>query len=740
MLLLEQWVERHRRLVLVLWALAFVAAAPLAAQQSDHLTGGGFKGPRSESGAVTDSVNRDFPSLSGATLTAVLEPGPGATAGDVSAAVLEVRRKARGVHGLGAALPAAHGGRDSGGAAAVLLPWRVVGDESRATDVGRDLRVALGIDGADAGRAGRGRVALHVIGQGALFAAFQQEAQKRLSIAEARAFPLIALVLLTAFGSLVASILPLGLGVAGVTISGALVYLLSLEFTLSVFVTSIASMLGLAVAVDYSLFVLARYREEVRDGADRETARSVAMATSGIAVVFSGLTVAVSVASLLLIRSPALESIAVGAILVVAVAVLAASTLLPALIALAGRRADGRGRFSRVLDARWPAALRARPDFWHRWTARVMARPKRSIMAAAAVLLVLAAPAVGLRMGNSVLRQLGSDHEYRAGVRVASEVAGPGALGPAQVVVVFPSARDADPAVVRAIRQRVAADPSVRKVDGPVAARDGSEFALTAVLRQDPEAENSRDAVDRLRREVGAEAGGAAHARVGGTTAALVDFDRFVSGSMWRIVLFILVLSFVVLVVLLRSLLLPLKAVLTNLLSVAAGYGVMVAIFQWGWLDFLGFESTQFIDTIIPPVILVVAFGLSMDYSVFLLSRIRERYAATGDNQRAVAEGLASSAHTITSAALIMVVVFLAFVSAGVLSVQRLGIATATAVAVDATLVRLVLVPAMMQVFGKWNWWLPKWLDALLPGDGAAAPAPTRPPEPVPVASGGRPE
>ncbi len=211
-------------------------------------------------------------------------------------------------------------------------------------------------------------------------------------------------------------------------------------------------------------------------------------------------------------------------------------------------------------------------------------------------------------------------------------------------------------------------------------------------------------------------AGATASVRVGGTTAALVDFHDEVRDSMWKVVLFVLGLSYLVLLVLLRSAILPLKAVFANLLSVGAAYGVLVVVFQWGWFDgFLGFQSTGNIDTITPPLVLAVVFGLSMDYEVFLLSRIRERYDATGDTRRAVAEGIASSARTITSAALIMVGVFLTFVATGVPSIKQLGLGNAVAIAVDATLVRLVLVPAIMELLGKWNWWLPAPLARRLP-------------------------
>jgi RND superfamily putative drug exporter len=216
-----------------------------------------------------------------------------------------------------------------------------------------------------------------------------------------------------------------------------------------------------------------------------------------------------------------------------------------------------------------------------------------------------------------------------------------------------------------------------------------------------------------------------ADVRVGGATAAVEDFKNLVSGSMWKIALFVLAFSYLVLLVLLRSVLLPLKAVLMNLLSVGAAYGVLVAVFQWGWLDgFAGFESLGYVNTMTPPLLLAIVFGLSMDYEVFLLSRIRERYDATGDTKRSVAQGLAASAATISSAALIMVAVFAVFAGTGVPSVKEIGLGLAVAIALDATLVRLVLVPATMELMGKWNWWLPRSLDRVLPRTDFEAPAP----------------
>jgi uncharacterized membrane protein YdfJ with MMPL/SSD domain len=276
-----------------------------------------------------------------------------------------------------------------------------------------------------------------------------------------------------------------------------------------------------------------------------------------------------------------------------------------------------------------------------------------------------------------------------------------------------------NPVATAELANRIAADPDVAEVARPEAGDGTALIAATPVGASD--SEESYGLVERLREQVirASALAERAEVAVGGETARIVDVRDQIDDSMWKIIAFILGFSFVVLMIMLRSLVLPLKAILMNLLSIGAAYGVLVIVFQWGWLDgFLGFESTGAIDTLTPPLVLAVVFGLSMDYEVFLLSRIRERYEAHGDNKRAVAEGLASSAATISSAALIMTSVFAVFVLTGVPSIKELGLGNAVAIALDATLVRLVLVPAAMQLMGRWNWWLPGWLDRLLPDLG----------------------
>ena len=701
------WAQRSRRAIFVAWVLALLVSAPLAASQAKHLTGGGFDDPQSQSAEV-ESELAGFPGEGGPALALVLratEPGDTIPSG----ALVEARREIAAVDG--ARVDRASLARSRAavvhGAALAIVGVRVPGEASEATDVARDLRKSVGMTSSEAGSLGDG-TEVAVVGQGGLWAALQEETEGDVKTAEVRAFPVVALVLLVVFGSLVATLLPLALGAVAIVVSGALIFLLSLTTETSVIVTSVSSMLGLGIAVDYSMFVLVRYREELHGGAPPTGALAEALATSGVAVAFSGATVIASLAGLFVIDAPALRSIAAGAILVVAVAVLATATLLPALISALGDRVARPGRLGRALAA-WRERRRGgrpRRDFWPRWSAAVMRRPLLSVLAASALMLTLAAPALDMNVGNAGLRQIGSGDPFRGGVATIERIAGPGALGPLQIVVGGNGGRPT-PAAVAAVRHAAASDPAVLRVSAPRISTDAERALLLATLRVDPTSEAARHAVERLRTEL-TEA--ATSVGVGGVTATIVDFDNLVGSSLWKIALLVCCLSFLVLVPFLRSLVLPAKAVLMTMLSVCAAYGVVVALFQWGWFGFLGLGTGPYVDTVTPPLIMVIAFGLSMDYAVFMLSRIRERWLATGDTRRAVGEGLATTGRTITSAALIMVLVFLAFVSAGLPTVQRLGVGLATAVALDATVVRLVLVPATMALLEDWNWWLPGWL------------------------------
>jgi uncharacterized membrane protein YdfJ with MMPL/SSD domain len=717
MLKLDRWLGGHRKLVLGAWIVLLLCAAPLAAKQSDHLSGGGYSIPGSGSQKVMDRLPTLTKGSRQAVLAGVLVPQAKATPADMRLALAKLGTAAGGAAHVSLS-PATRTQMQRAIAAAgaqqrtLVVGLRMGVNEEDAINVASDMRKRLSLNDAQSGP-----VALHLVGQSALWAGLQDLSKKDLSKAEATGFPIVALILIAVFGSLLAATLPIALGVVSVVITGALIYLLSLTTEMSVFVTNMASMIGIGVAVDYSLFVLARYRQEIRKGATPEQARATALATSGVAVIFSAATVVTALAGLYLEHATAIRSMALGAIVVVTVSVLAASTLLPTLIALLGERVHGSGRvFNRIASSLRAARGRSRrpaaaggpvapsasvstnanasdashnDGFWETWTARVTRRPALSAAAAAALMIALALPALGLHTSDGALRQFPSDNETAQGFKAAAAVAGPGAFTPLEVIV--PSGQAA------AVRQMLAKDPEVLHVEPTIApAGGGGEALVRAVLRHDGESSRAQSAVARLRPHLPDDA------LVGGDPAFLSDYRAAVTGSMWKVALFVMTVTFFVLMLLLRSIVLPLKAVVMNLLSVSAAYGVLTLVFGT-------------VETLIPPLVLAVVFGLSMDYEVFLLSRIRERYADTGDTRRAVAQGLSESASTITSAALIMVCVFSVFALTGVPSIKQLGLGCALAIAIDATVVRLVLVPSAMELFGKWNWWLPRRVARILP-------------------------
>ncbi|HET8815237.1 MAG TPA: MMPL family transporter [Solirubrobacterales bacterium] len=716
---LAKFLGRRRRWVIAAWVLIVVLALPFAARQTEHLTGGGFDVPGSQSMWVSEALQEDFGSQADG-IAVVLKAEPGAGAAERAAAVARLRKEVASLDEV--VLPAAvaaQARRQLRESDVVLVPLRSDLSSDGLIDPAATLREDL-----DPGAAVDG-VTPYLIGQPTIWAGMQEISKEDLEKAEVTGFPIVALILLVVFGSLAAAALPLTLGFVSVLVTGALIYFISLQVTTSVFVTNMASMIGIGVAVDYSLFILARYREEREAGHGQGESRALALSTSGLAVTFSGLAVIISLAGLWMVDNQALRSMALGAMTVVAVSILTATTLLPALIAVLGDRVLPGGivgrvagffrrRFYRRRTADQIAAGNNR--FWRAWTERVMARPWTAIAVSAGVLLVLAAPVLSLQTGNEALKQFPQDSDVRVGSELASEQLS-GGTDPIQIVAGFGAAPGAaDRAAAEGFARRLDGTPGISSVAPPAFAADS--VLIQATPTAESESEAALALVDRLRENVipGSPLAQRAEVNVGGEPARNHDVDEQISGSMWKIVLFVLTLSFLVLMVMLRSLLLPLKAVLMNLLSIGAAFGVLVAVFQWGWIDgFLGFESQGAVNTIDVPLIFAVVFGLSMDYEVFLMSRIRERYMEHGDNERAVAEGLSSSARTISSAALIMTAVFAVFVLTGVPSIKELGLGCAVAIALDATLIRLIVVPAAMKLMGAWNWWMPSWLDRILP-------------------------
>src|ERR671929_1029601 len=573
--------SRRRRLVIATWLALLLGGAWFSLHQSDRLSGGGWDVPGSSSVRVADELDA-FPSYSSPALS-VLVTGrsPGAVRNRL-VAVRAVASRAPTIRADPARLYA--GGR------AAPLPVTYVGPTGAAIDVATRIRHALVETTPD--------TKTRVIGQPAIWSNFTEVAKRQLARGELTGFPLILLILLGAFGTLVAALAPLALGFAAVFLTAAAIYGLSHAFEMSIYVTNMASMIGIGVAVDYSLFVVSRYRRELRAGVPSTEALRRALASSGTAVVFSGATVAVSLAGLFVIDVNAVRSMAIGAIVVVSIAVLATVTLLPALLG------PGVERFRVRLP--WRTGESGDPAFWRRWTESVMAHPVRALALVVPFLLLLAAPVLAIKTYNRGLEQLPRDSEVRQATEQAQRFAGPGFSGPVHLLV--ESRADAD-----RLTSRVARIQGVARVTPPLAGPDGRRFLVSAYLASDPESPAAHATLHRIERA-------APEATIGGATQFGEDVNGAIFGGLPKMLLFILAVSYVVLLVLLRSVLLPLKAILMNLLSVGAAYGALVAVFQRGWLDWIGYSSPGYVDTIVPALVLAVTFRLSIDYEVFLLT------------------------------------------------------------------------------------------------------------------------
>ena len=670
-------VSRRRRTVFAVWIALLAAGGWFSLHQSDHLSGGGWEVPGSPSMRVANELD-SFPGVTTPSFTVFITGSHAAVVGRGSAIAPLLRRD-----------PAVRVGRPVvvDGGRALLVPLAYSGTSSNSIDEATKLRHEL-VQTLPS-------VQTRVIGEPAIWSNFTQVSKQQLKRGESIGFPLILLILLAAFGTAVAAAAPVALGAAAVFLTGAVIYWLSRSFEISVYVTNMASMIGIGVAVDYSLFIVSRFRRELHENATEAVALARALASSGTAVVFSGIAVVVSLGALFAIDVNALRSMAVGAIVVVSVSVLASITLLPALLSLAGARID---RLRVPLP--WRTGEDGSDALWTRWATAVMRRPVSALVAGAAVMLTLAVPLFWMTTLNRGLDELPANAEVRVATEHAQQVAGAAIGAPIYVLT------DTRPAK---LGRRLAALPRVASVSEPVRSRERSRWLTAAHLGVQSESLAARSTVRQIERVAGPDA------LVGGTTVFDVDVDHAIFGGLWKMLLFILAACYLVLLLLLRSVLLPLKAILMNLLSVGAAYGVLVAVFQWGWFDWTGYHSPGYVNTIVPALVLAVTFGLSMDYEVFLLTRIRERWLAHGDNERAVAEGLVRSARIITSAAAVMVAVFAAFTVAGAPSLKELGLGLAVAILLDATLVRLVIVPAAMRLLGSWNWWMPRSLARLLP-------------------------
>ena len=524
-----------------------------------------------------------------------------------------------------------------------------------------------------------------------------------------------AIVLLIAFGSVVAAGLPLVIAIVGLGISGGgLIALLANVIDVPDWTLAVAGLIGIGVGIDYALLVLTRFRSALKDGKDRHDAVVEAVTTAGRSVIIAGCTVVIAVLGLFLTGLPYMYGVAISASLAVLVVMLAAVTLLPALLSYLGPRVDrlripllGRGLSKAEGDGESPAA---------RWSHAVQRRPWTAAIVGTAVLLALAAPALGMRLGFPDAGNDPPDTMTRQSYDLISEGFGPGSNGPIVIAAELP-----DPAAqsdVDKLVQALRADPGIAFVPPPVINQDGDAALITAIPTTSPQAEATQDLVKRTRDTTVPEAlaGTGITAEVGGLNAALEDQSTYMVDRMPIFIGGVVGLSFLLLLIAFHSPLISLKAGIMNLLSVCAAYGVMTLVAQGGAVgELIGIDHEVPIAPFMPVMMFAILFGLSMDYEVFLISRIREEYLKDGNTSRAVADGLAKTARVITAAAAIMVVVFLAFVTSPEVFLKLFGIGLASAVFLDATVVRMVLVPAVMQLLGSRNWWIPNWLERRLP-------------------------
>ena len=704
---LIQFALRHPKAVIFAWVAVLAAAAPFASRLAGALRGSTDAVPGSSSELVSRDLDRAFGKGSAFVFPAVLtSPGIAATDSRFAAAVVNLERVL-----------------DSAGMNGVRHYWNT-GDKAL---LGRDGHSALLLvtpraetffDAESTVEQIRGTVrsaglgpafAVKVTGMISLFHDLDVNASDDLLRAERIGIPLTIIVLLLVFGAPIAAGLPLVLALGTIVITLAVLYALSRVMPVSVFAQNAVTMVGLGIGVDYALFLVSRCREELARGASFPSAVETAASHAGHVVLVSGLAVCTGFLALFLVHIRFLHTLALGGVAVVVTSVLMTLTLLPSLLLIIGERLN------------WPRRLSRQPrgagGLWARWASETMARPWRYLIPTLIVLAVLIVPTLRLKAWNMGARDLSPEMEARQGYELLDRDFAAGWMGPLAILV---KSRDSGnvwtaerASAITAIQSRLASDPRSYIVGG-LPSGDRRSALILVVPRSAPESEEVMTLVRELRAEPwqGARDAGLA-VQVGGFSASILDFDSELFGSLKRVIPIVLAITFIALVFAFRSIVVPIKAITMNLISVLAAYGFLVYVFQEGvGAGMIGLVPPGGLNSFIVLMLFTILFGLSMDYEVFLLSRIREEYQRTGDNSKSVVSGLSQTGGLITSAALIMVVLFGSFGFTRLTATREFGLGLAFAVALDATVIRVVLVPILMGLLGRANWWFP---SALLP-------------------------
>ncbi|MCR4341600.1 MAG: MMPL family transporter [Gemmatimonadaceae bacterium] len=700
-------VLRNPRTVVVLWIALLAAAAPFALQ-----LGGALRGSTDAvTGSPSELVSRDinaafgegsafvFPAVLTAESTPVTDPAFAAATETIARALID-SAGVRGVRHFWNTRDSTLLGHD-GRSALLLVTPRAATFFDAETDVGR-IRAAA----ASAALSAEWQVKL--TGMVPLFHDLDVNSSDDLIRAEKIGIPLVLIVLLVVFGAPLAAGLPLAIALGTSVVALATLFLLSRSMPVSVFAQNAVTMVGLGVGVDYALFLVSRWREELAKGATVRDAVEIATLRAGHMVLVSGLAVCTGFLALFLVRISFLHTLALGGVTVVLTSVLMTVTLLPALLLLLGEKVN------------WPRHPRrktsAADSRWGRWAHQAMTHPWRYLVPAVVILGIFIAPTLRLRAWNMGASDISEEMEARQGYELLERNFSRGWMAP---IVLLAQPRPEGGALspenlqaLGAVRARLAAEPRIEHATIGGMSEDGRHALLVLVPRGAPESAEAVDLVRELRVSAADPASAAGlDLRVGGMTAAVIDFDAELFGSLKRVVPLVLAITFIVLMIAFRSLVVPLKAIVMNLLSVLAAYGFLVYVFQDGvGADLINLVPPGGLNSFIVLMLFTILFGLSMDYEVFLLGRIKEEYDRTGDNRGSVISGLSQTGGLITSAALIMVVLFGSFGFTRLTATREFGLGLAFAVALDATLIRVVLVPILMGLLGKANWWVPQWL------------------------------
>ena len=703
---LAQWCVKHRLVVLLLWLLTLGGVATGAAAAGSSYSND-YNVPGTESGRAVHLLNEGFQGLGGDSDTVVWRTTPGTVrAADVEQTMtttLDKIAELPGVASVSSPYESGNAGRISGDG---RTAYATVTFDEPAEDIDPGQAQAV-VDTAKSAETKGLQVDL-----GGTAVALTETSRGHL--AEAVGVIVAAAVLFVAFGSLAASLLPIATALVGVGTAYSAIVLLGHAMTVADFAPMLGMLIGLGVGIDYALFIVTRHRRGLKRALPVARAATEAVATTGRAVVFAGATVCIALLGMLILGLSFLNGVAIAAALTVVLTVAASVTLLPALLSFIGPRALSRRERRRLAEhgpePELPTGLAAR------WSAFVERHPKLLGAVALAVMTLLALPTLSLQLGTSDQGNNPRTTTTRQAYDLLADGFGPGLNGPLTLVTPVDGAED-----------RLALDnfgATLKLTDGvasvsPVTYNADKDAAyLTVVPDSAPQSQQTSDLVDRLRTEVlpRAETGTSLDLQVGGVTAGYDDFADVIVGKLPLFVGVVIGLGCVLLLLAFRSIGIPLKAAAMNVAAVAAAFGVVVAIFQWGWgSELLGLGRAGPIEPFLPVIMVSVLFGLSMDYQVFLVSRMYEEWLETGDNRRAVRVGLAETSRVINSAAVIMISVFLAFVLSGDRVIAMFGIALASAVALDAFVLRTLLVPALMHLLGGANWWLPRWLDRRLP-------------------------